>query len=212
MCNCPNCGSNNVQVQTDEELMRSFYHCDDCGNEWSRAGINRKGGNTPKAKNPYPVPALCIVGVLLMLVFAFSGGKSAEASEQTKVAKTETAAESSVTENVVVKEAAVDPDSKVAVTEEKVSDHAVAADETAATTDDSQSEMKNSEEKDSFTLEMVPAYSGNAYVDINDDIPFFTEDELTAEPFQEYWPLMNLAGLQEQLPVSDRSCFRWKTE
>lgn len=212
MCNCPNCGSNNVQVQTDEELMRSFYHCDDCGNEWSRAGINRKGGNTPKAKNPYPVPALCIVGVLLMLVFAFSGGKSAEASEQTKVAKTETAAESSVTENVVVKEAAVDPDSKVAVTEEKVSDHAVAADETAATTDDSQSEMKNSEEKDSFTLEMVPAYSGNAYVDINDDIPFFTEDELTAEPFQEYWPLDELGRSTgaiacigpELLPVENR--------
>ena len=40
-----------------------------------------------------------------------------------------------------------------------------------------------------FDLDMVPAYSGNAYADINDDIPFFTEDELTAEPFQEYWPL-----------------------
>jgi len=40
-----------------------------------------------------------------------------------------------------------------------------------------------------FDLEMVPAYSGEAYADINDDIPFFTEDELTAEPFQEYWPL-----------------------
>ena len=40
-----------------------------------------------------------------------------------------------------------------------------------------------------FDLEMVPAYSGEAYADINDDIPFFTEDELTAEPFHEYWPL-----------------------
>ena len=40
-----------------------------------------------------------------------------------------------------------------------------------------------------FDLDMVPVYSGNAYADINDDIPFFTEDELTAEPFQEYWPL-----------------------
>ena len=40
-----------------------------------------------------------------------------------------------------------------------------------------------------FDLEMVPAYSGEAYADIKDDIPFFTEDELTAEPFQEYWPL-----------------------
>ena len=40
-----------------------------------------------------------------------------------------------------------------------------------------------------FDLDMVPAYSSEAYADINDDIPFFTEDELTAEPFQEYWPL-----------------------
>lgn len=40
-----------------------------------------------------------------------------------------------------------------------------------------------------FDLDMVPPYSGEAYADINDDIPFFTADELTAEPFQEYWPL-----------------------
>lgn len=40
-----------------------------------------------------------------------------------------------------------------------------------------------------FDLDMVPAYSGNAYADINDDIPFFADEELTAETFQEYWPL-----------------------
>ena len=47
MCNCPECGSDNVQVKTDEEQLRSFYHCYNCGKEWSRAGINRKGENTP---------------------------------------------------------------------------------------------------------------------------------------------------------------------
>ena len=40
-----------------------------------------------------------------------------------------------------------------------------------------------------FDLKMVPAYSGEAYADINDDIPFFADEELTAETFQEYWPL-----------------------
>ena len=40
-----------------------------------------------------------------------------------------------------------------------------------------------------FDLKMVPAYSGEAYADINGDIPFFADEELTAEPFQEYWPL-----------------------
>jgi len=43
-----------------------------------------------------------------------------------------------------------------------------------------------------FTLAMVPEYSGIAYADINDDVPFFKEEELTAEPFQEYWPLDEL--------------------
>ena len=48
------------------------------------------------------------------------------------------------------------------------------------------------DEKDLFTLAMVPEYSGNAYVDINDDVPFFSEEELTEENFQEYWPLDEL--------------------
>ena len=34
-------------VMSDEEQLRSFYHCYNCGKEWSRAGINRKGENTP---------------------------------------------------------------------------------------------------------------------------------------------------------------------
>ena len=50
----------------------------------------------------------------------------------------------------------------------------------------------SSEGQQDFDLEMVPAYSGEAYADINDDIPFFTEEELTAEPFEEYWPLDEL--------------------
>ena len=95
MCNCPKCGSSNVRVQADEEQLRSYYHCCDCGNEWSRAGVNRKGENTPKAKNPYTIPAVCLAGVLLMLVAAFSGGRSVEASEQNSVAKIETAAQPS---------------------------------------------------------------------------------------------------------------------
>ena len=43
-----------------------------------------------------------------------------------------------------------------------------------------------------FSLDSVPAFSGSAYADINDDIPYFTEDELTAETFEEYWPLDEL--------------------
>ena len=54
------------------------------------------------------------------------------------------------------------------------------------------SNTEDTEGEEEFTLVMVPKYSGNAYVDINDDVPFFSEDELTAETFQEYWPLDEL--------------------
>ena len=43
-----------------------------------------------------------------------------------------------------------------------------------------------------FTLDMVPPYSGKAYADINGDVPFFTEEEMTSEAFHEYWPLDDL--------------------
>ena len=43
-----------------------------------------------------------------------------------------------------------------------------------------------------FTLDMVPPYSGQAYADINDDVPFFTEEEMRAEAFHQYWPLDEL--------------------
>ena len=48
------------------------------------------------------------------------------------------------------------------------------------------------ETADPFTLDMVPPYSGNAYADINGDVPFFTEEEMTSEAFHEYWPLDEL--------------------
>ena len=45
---------------------------------------------------------------------------------------------------------------------------------------------------DSFTLSMVPPYHGRAYADINGDVPFFTEEEMTTQAFDEYWPLDEL--------------------
>ena len=46
--------------------------------------------------------------------------------------------------------------------------------------------------EEDFSLNMVPPYSDRAYVDINGDVPFFTEEEMTAEAFHEYWPLDEL--------------------
>lgn len=95
MSKCPKCESDKIQVTTDEEQLRSFYHCYNCGNEWSRAGINRKGDNTPKAKNPIIVPIICMLGIVLMIVPAFSGGESPEGTRNTS---TETVVEETAEE------------------------------------------------------------------------------------------------------------------
>lgn len=185
MCNCPECGSGNVRVQPDEEQLRSYYHCCDCGNEWSRVGINRKGENTPKAKNPYTIPAVCLAAVLLMFAAAFTGGKSVEASQQGSVAKIETAANTS---HDISAEPSVETTNGLS---EDTANITKDVKESQEETGDKTRQTKP-EEKELFTLAMVPEYSGNAYVDINNDVPFFTEDELTEETFQEYWPLDDL--------------------
>ena len=76
MNSCLNCGSDNIQTSCDEEMMRTEYICQDCGYVWSRAGINRRGTNTPKKKNPYIVPAFCILSAVFLVFSAFTGNKN----------------------------------------------------------------------------------------------------------------------------------------
>ena len=59
-----------------------------------------------------------------------------------------------------------------------------------ASTQKTDGQQENSGED--FSLDMVPAYSGRAYADINGDVPFFTKEEMTEEAFHEYWPLDEL--------------------
>lgn len=44
----------------------------------------------------------------------------------------------------------------------------------------------------SFDLESVPEYNGDAYVVLNQNVPDFTAEELTTEPFEAYSPLDSL--------------------
>lgn len=46
--------------------------------------------------------------------------------------------------------------------------------------------------KSLFDFSDVPEFSGRATVEINDSVPFFTSEELTAEPFECYSPLDSL--------------------
>lgn len=42
------------------------------------------------------------------------------------------------------------------------------------------------------TLANLPDYTGTAYVEVNDNVPYFTEDDLTTEAFETFAPLDNL--------------------
>lgn len=42
------------------------------------------------------------------------------------------------------------------------------------------------EEAEGISLEEIPSYSGDAFVAVNENMPFFTEDDCTGEPFEEY--------------------------
>ena len=43
-----------------------------------------------------------------------------------------------------------------------------------------------------ISLDEVPAYSGEPYVEINGNVPYFTQEELTVEVLETYSPLDNL--------------------
>lgn len=44
----------------------------------------------------------------------------------------------------------------------------------------------------SFDISSIPKYSGNPYVAVNDNVPFFTEADLTTEPFERFSNLDSL--------------------
>lgn len=64
----------------------------------------------------------------------------------------------------------------------------------------------------SFELSQIPEYTGDAYVAVNDNIPFFTNDEITDQSFETYSPLDALGRCgtafacvgQDLMPTEDR--------
>ena len=43
-----------------------------------------------------------------------------------------------------------------------------------------------------FSVSEIPAYSGELYTVVHDNVPYFSEDELTTEAFEDYSPLDDL--------------------
>ena len=61
----------------------------------------------------------------------------------------------------------------------------------------SQGENTVLEETVTFDLSSIPKYSSNPYVEINNNIPYFTEEDYTTEPFEHYseWDYLGRSGV-----------------
>lgn len=57
---------------------------------------------------------------------------------------------------------------------------------TVVTTRPEASSSQEAPDAGTFFLEDIPAYSGDPYVVVNDNVPYFTEDDLTTESFEYY--------------------------
>ena len=89
-------------------------------------------------------------------------------------------------------------DYRVSEDENKESDYRVSEEDKEPADSDSENELKesadsNSEEKtqepeDDFPLDFseLPAYDGIAHITVNDGEPFFEEEDLSSEPFEQY--------------------------
>lgn len=47
-------------------------------------------------------------------------------------------------------------------------------------------------QQEAFSMSLVPLYSGSPFAVVNNNVPFFTEDELVSESYEEYAPLDDL--------------------
>ena len=57
--------------------------------------------------------------------------------------------------------------------------------------------VAQTKEPTEFDLSSIPKYSGSPYVAVNDNNPYFTEDDLTTKAFESYAPLDSLARCGE---------------
>lgn len=62
----------------------------------------------------------------------------------------------------------------------------------ANTTEETTEETSQYVNSTCITIDEIPEYSGNAYVSINDNVPFFTDDEMITEAFEYYSDLDSL--------------------
>ena len=119
---------------------------------------------------------LWLTGLIVAMSVTVSACGSTEAP--TEVTAVETTA--GITEVQTEETRLEEVESQEAETEETTEEHLIESQDSEESSDSSTVQ---------FDLSAVPAYSGQAYVPINDNIPFFADGEITTESFESYSPL-----------------------
>lgn len=142
---------------------------------------------------------LWLTGLVLAMSVTVSACGSTEAKTEITAAETTAGSTEVQTEETRLEEVEI----QAVETEETTTEHLI----------ESQYSKENSDSSTvQFDLSAVPAYSGQAYISVNDNIPFFVDEEITMESFESYSPLdsMGRCGVayasvgQELMPTEDR--------
>ena len=128
-----------------------------------------------------------VIGLILLFGVAANSGNADEASGSSTEVRLEDVAEGT-SEDVTGEDAAGED-----TTEESTATQTTEELTTATTTAEA-----SAEEVGSFDIETVPVYAGYAYVPVNDNLPYFTEEEkLSVEAFESYSELDDLGRCGE---------------
>lgn len=125
--------------------------------------------------------------------------KEIDSTAQTEIVSTEDSDLKDAKEDTETSDAeiSVEKSTKAATGSEESAETVVAETESQEKTESTSSETKTTDAvaetgSTNFSLDSIPAYSGNAYVAVNDNVPFFTADELTTSAFEYYSNLDSL--------------------
>lgn len=124
-----------------------------------------------------------LIVIIAIIIFALVPGKDKDKSlstEQTKIASTESVEKTASTKVTTV-------------TAELESQTAITTTELRATAETkSTNVVAQYVSGTDVTLDSIPAYSGNPYVTVNDNVPFFTDEEMSTDAFEYYSNLDSL--------------------
>lgn len=136
-----------------------------------------------------------IIGVVFIIAFSLGMGQI-ESTEPPADPGIGIESSSSATDETASSETSTDTteESSAPETEAPTEDTTSTSEPTTTpTVDNKEPELSNPTDT-SFDISSIPAYSGKAYIAVNNNIPYFTDDELTTTSY-EYYSSLNIAGM-----------------